>query len=121
VGTKTTECLPLITKARSDTTMALLEPGGEPAGEKAKKRDDEERPKNEMRERHRRYVSEHAPTPRQVVPQWGSSAAADLVVGRRVLGTLIGRARTMGQMDSTWSSGEPGQGGARAFSRGGLK
>jgi len=53
-----------------DTTMALLEPGGNRHAKK--KRNDEEAPSKKMasRERHRRYASERAPAP-QVAPQWG--------------------------------------------------
>ena len=67
------ECLRIDAKGRIiDTTMALLEPGGNRHAKK--KRNDEEAPSKKMvsRERHRRYASERIPTQvRQVVPQWG--------------------------------------------------
>jgi membrane carboxypeptidase/penicillin-binding protein len=67
------ECLRIDAKGRIiDTTMALLEPGGNRHAKK--KRNDEEAPSKKMasRERHRRYASERIPTQvRQVAPQWG--------------------------------------------------
>jgi membrane carboxypeptidase/penicillin-binding protein len=74
-GVRTNECLRTDNKGKIiDMTMALLEPGGSRHAKAAKKREDEERPRNNMvsRERHRRYASERAPTSaRQAVPQWG--------------------------------------------------